>query len=261
MSRRRSWPLVAIAFLLLASAFETDARNRRDRGIDIPLVLFTTLPQVDPAYPTFVAASAAISADGKVNTKLFHPLVVKGLERMLAREPVGGCIELGPFFWELINVPGRETLAQAAEISHLTVVGRVVDREYGFHFDEAGQLLAVEVEEVIRGESPLDHYYYFHPIAEFEAGPFRICKSDDHYPEPPKLGDRVVLMVPRPVHDLREPFLDLVTPEGVVVLAADGEVRVPSRFRQEKAVDQTPSTAASVLELVRRESEGPELQR
>jgi len=261
MSPSRRWFLAVVTLLLAATAAETGARIRREPAGGIPPVLSTTLPQVDPAYPTFVAASAAVSADGEVNTALFHPLVVEGLQEILARKPVEGCIQLGPFYWELINVPDRSTLRRAAKTSHLTIVGRVVDREYGFHFDEAGQLLEIEVEEVIRGEAPLDRYYYFHPVSEFEAGPHRICKSDFRYPQPPGLGDRVVLMVPRAVHDRREPFLDLETPEGVVVLAADGEVRLPDRFENEKVEDHaSPSTAAAVLEAIRSESARPEVR-
>jgi hypothetical protein len=255
ISMRRT---LAIAALMMAAAVPSDARIGRDPAADIPPVLFTTLPQVDPSYPTFVAASAAISSDGKIDSDLFHPHAVRSLESLLAVESATGCNELGPVYWELTNVPDRSTLRLAARTSQLTLVGRVVEREYGFHFFEAGQLLSIEVEEVIRGDAPLDRYYYFHPIGDFQAGPYRICKSDSRYPEPPAIGDRVLLMVPRPVTDPSEPYLELETPEGVVVLAADGEIRLPDRFRPQKEEGVSLSTAPALVETVRSESARPE---
>lgn len=259
MNRSRRLLPAVVVLLLAATAVEAGTRIRRETPSEIPPVLFTTLPQVDPAYPTFVAASAAVSSEGEINSDLFHPHAVRSLESLLGAEPVNGCVELDSVYWELINVPDRSTLRQTADTSQLTIVGRVVGREYGFHFFEAGQLLEVEVEEVIRGEAPLDRYYYFHPVGEFEAGPYRICKSDSRYPDPPQLGDRVVLMVPRPVHNPREPYLELETSEGVVVLAADGEVGLPDTFRSRDG-EPAPSTAAAVLKIVRSQSAGPEVR-
>jgi hypothetical protein len=260
MHRTRSWFLLAAVLLVGATAHQTDARIRKHEPTgEVPPVLFTTLPRVDSGYPTFVSASAAISARGEIAANLFHPHAVRSLKAQLAEKPIDGCVQFGPVYWELINFPDRSTLSRTVETSNLTIVGRVVDREYGFMFFEAGQLIEVEVDERIRGEAPLDRYYYFHPVGEFEAGPYRICKSDDRYPAPPELGDRVVLMVPQPVHDPRERFLDIQTAEGIVVLEAGGEVRLPATLSADGGT--APSTPAAVLDIVRRESLRPDVPR
>lgn len=252
--RHRGWSGL-LPLLLLVAAATTSAGIERDPAGAIPPVLFTSLPHVDPAYPTFVAASTAVSAEGEVNTGLFHPDVVRGLESLFDNEPANGCIELGPVYWERTGSLERGTLSQAAETSHVTIVGRVVARGYGFRFEEAGQLFEIEVDDVLRGQASREHYFYFHPVAEFEAGPYRICKTDFQYPIPPEIGDRVVLMVPQELHDPEEPFLDLVTPEGVVVLPKQGEPRLPWRFKQgDEKVRRLPSTAADVLDVIRRKS-------
>lgn len=235
MGRTRNWLLLAAVLLVAASATETDARGRRqDRVGDIPPVLFTTLQKFDPSYPTFVSAEAAIDEKGLVDPTLFHPSTAKTIQSLFTEEwLLDGCYHYGEVYDDELLLPDRSTLPLAVKHSPVVLLGRVTERQYGFQGSIAGQLLEIEPEETLKGSAPLKRYFVFLPVGVFEAGPYRICKTDVRFPSPPARGDRLLLMVPRPLEDEREPFLDIATAEGVVVLQADGKADLPRAFEEQ----------------------------
>lgn len=248
---RRNVPLILIlALVLAAGSSSTEAERIRDLKGDLPQVLYTALTKHDPAYPTFVAGDAAINPDGSINQKLIPPSAMSTLRGILDQQPVDGCIRTEEVWWDEMGVPERPTLKLAAERSDLIVLGKVVAREAGFRFFEAGQLLEVKVQEVIRGHARPDHYFVFVPVADFKAGPYRICKIDRRYVAPPDVGERVVLLVPRG-QDVDDEYVDVVDGSGLVVLDEGDRVRLPRTFQEhlQRAVD-----SKSVLSILRNTS-------
>ena len=203
----------------------------RDLKGELPQVLYTALAKHDPAYPTFVAADAAINPDGSINEKLLPPSAISTLRGILDQEPVDGCIRTEEVWWDEMGVPDRPTLELAAQRSDLVLVGEVVAREAGFRFFEAGQLIEVTVKEVIHGNADADRYFVFIPVAKFQAGPYRICKIDRRYVAPPEIGERVVLLVPRG-QDIDGEYIDVVDGSGLMVVDPNGLVRLPKSFRR-----------------------------
>lgn len=221
--------------------------ERGQEATSIPSILYTgdSLPHVS-AYPIFVSASQAIDEEGNLTDKVSEPLSRSIIQEFLDRGPQQGCYRSGAFLYDRVQSMDRSTLPIAMEEAEVLFVGRVRDRAYGFMFYEAGQLLELKVEEVYRGELKRDSYYIFFPVATFEAGPYRICKTDWQYSAPPKLGDRVLLMLPEPA-DPSEAYLNLDAPEAILVLG-DGGVELPHRFREQQSA---PLTAAQLLEKAR----------
>lgn len=252
MSPKMTWLIVVGSTLLAPATTQAGGAPVRVTESEIPPVLFTTIEKFDPNYPTFVAGGAAFDADGEINRTLFHPHVVENLLTLLREEPVAdGCHVLGEVHYDEIDLPARFTLEKTIERSPLILIGQVTDQEYGFRGIQAGQLLAVTVEEAIKGAAPLDTYYIFVPVGEFVAGPHRICKHDPNYASPPAVGTRVMVMVPRLIRDASEPYLDIANAEGLIVFEEEGAVRLPSRLQREAASAGRRVTAESVVSLAR----------
>lgn len=232
--------VAVVSALTVVLTLPVGAERTRNLQGEIPQVLYTSISKHDPAYPTFVAAAAAVNADGTINEKLIHPHAVDTLRGILDQDPVDGCIRTEEVWWDELEVPDRPSLDLAARRSHLVVVGTVIAREAGFRFFEAGQLIEVKVEEVIRGHAEDDRYFVFVPAATFQAGPYRICKIDRRYAAPPEIGERVVLLAPR-AQDIGDSFIDLVDGSGLIVLEGKSRVRLPKNFSdglQREDVDQ-----------------------
>lgn len=247
-----SWPRAVVAaglFLAVATASAADVPRRLG---GMPAVLYTGdgLPHAS-AFPIFVSAEAAVDGEGRLTDKVTNELSRQLLGRLLAKEAEEGCIQAGPLYEDAVVLLDRPDLPATLASAPVVLVARVVDREFGFSFWVPGQLLEIEVEEVVRGRLPRDRYYVFYPVGTFEAGPYRICKTDPRFPEPPALGERVLLMLPA-IEDPDEPYLDLDAPEAVVVLGGE-ETRLPRRFREQR---QAPLAAAELLRDARRAGEG-----
>jgi hypothetical protein len=226
---------------------ETTSSLRATPEGEIPPVLYTSLTKQDRTFPTWVSADAAVDAEGMVDPSLFHPFVAEDLQALLRDSPeADGCLQLGDVYTDVVNAPDRSSLAKAAKASDLVAVATVIDREYGFRFMEAGQLLTIRVEEVLRGDPKLGEYFIFIPSGRFRAGPYEICKSDSRFPEAPAIGDEVVVLVPE-VENPLEPYLDLVWDTSLVVLRSPGEVSLPKGYTG----GDRPGSRAELIQQVR----------
>lgn len=197
---------------------------------EIPPILYST---VYNEIATFVSADVAIEPDGSVNARVLDPTAQVVIRNNLQAHS-GGCVLIEEVYVSSVNPADRSTLRRALRTSELVIRATVVARDYGFFQGPIpGQLLKVEVEEAIRGAAR-DWYYVFYPVAEFQAGPYRICKTDSRMPDPPGIGEQVLLMIPS-VEDPSEPFLELGDEHSVVVLDGEGLARLPATFREGRA--------------------------
>lgn len=215
----------------------------------IPPVVFVQLPLRSLDHPMFVSASVAITDDGELNTDLFAPDVARIINRYYERhDPVRGCITLDEFYEEWAGSADRSTIEKAAQTAELVLVAEVVGRDYGFQHMIPGQLLRVRPERVLKGTAPLAHYLVFLPVGTFQSGPYRFCKTDSRYPEPPEIGERVLLLVPVG-GDPQEPYLDLRTEASIVTVDAGGKVDLPQPFARSLQQEQ-PLTIEAVLDRI-----------
>lgn len=217
--------VTAVAAVGQPPAEEVRGEARSREVGDIPPVLYTTLRT---ASPTFVTADVAIGPDGELNEKLLSPLARTVLGNLL-RDHQGGCVEYQEVWVQRVNPADRSSLAKAVRASQLILEASVTARDYGFYDgDIPGQLLEIETDQVIRGRA-LDRHFIFVPVGRFDAGPYTFCKTDSRLPEPPDIGDRVLLLIPE-IGDPEEPLLDLHDEFSLIVLDDGGGVGLPKGF-------------------------------
>jgi hypothetical protein len=199
-------------------------------GQRMPEVLYNTDPGVQG--PIWISADAAIDPSGQINEKLFLPSIRSTLKSFFAQSQTDGCFIVEENFTERMNPPDRTSLDRAVLHSNLVFLGHITEVAYGFHFYIPGKLLRIKPSDVLHGKALLDFYYVFYPVAEFEAGPYRICKSDARYPSAPVLlGDELLIMVPDTrVRTATDPFLELEESSSVVVLREQGAPGLPDQF-------------------------------
>jgi hypothetical protein len=194
-------------------------------GDSMPQVLYTSQPEFE--HPIWVAAEAALAPDGTVNEELFGQSA-STLESHLAMEPTDGCIRLTEFYSQPgIGPPSRESVELAARNVAFALHGRITGKAYGFYYSTPGQLLRLEPIELLKG-GPESHavYYVFFPVGTFSVGDYDICKTDDRYPEPPEIGDELLVTDPwRTRKD--DSFVNTWGPKGVIAIESDGTVHLP----------------------------------
>jgi hypothetical protein len=82
------------------------------------------------------------------------------------------------------------------------VVGKVIDRSYGYHGMDLGTLLKIEATEwfgLPKGGTR-DVYFVFVPVGDFQIGNERICKVDPSCPSPvPAVGQETVVLAHPPM--------------------------------------------------------------
>jgi hypothetical protein len=201
-------------------------------GGSMPQVLYNNQPEFE--FPIWVAAEAVLDPDGTVNQRFFKPSQASTIARHLAIEPTDGCIRMTKAFIQPgMTPPSRETVELAARNVAFALHGRVTGKAYGFHGIIAGQLLRLEPIELLKGEAE-NHavYYVFYPVGTFSVGAHTICKTDDRYPEPPEIGDELLVTDPwRTRKD--ESFIETWGAEGIIVIDSDGTVHLPERIHLE----------------------------
>lgn len=235
-TRRTRHRFVLAALLTLPGLFATPVAAERPRETrqteGIPPVLFVQLPLRSADHPIFVSASIAVTDDGDFNTDLFAPSVLRMLDRYPdRRDPVAGCIVLEEFYEEWVGSSDRSTIEKASQTAEVILTAEVVGRDFGFQHMVPGQLLRVRPERVLKGQAPLSHYFVFLPIGTFESGPYKFCKTDSRYPEPPEIGQRVLLLVPA-MGSTEEHYLDLRTETSIITIGSEGEVDLPQPFER-----------------------------
>jgi hypothetical protein len=205
-------------------------------------------------YPLWLDSSMILSADGTINTALVHPQVAREIKAILALPPKNGCIPVGPYFHDTINPPPRATLEQATHSSLLVLLGKVTEKAYGFLGETPGQLLRVVPEEVIKGwPRDVAAYFVFLPVGTFKLGDLTICKTDSRQPDPPAVGEQVLILAseePGWQQDREEPYLDLEDEGGLVTIHSGGAVSLPKRYRTPSA-SSAPRGQDDVLARVR----------
>jgi hypothetical protein len=248
MLRSRCRRLAVTALFVTSSLLGAPADAERPREVrqaeGIPPVIFVQLPLRTADFPMFVSSAAAITDEGEFNADLFAPSVLRMLDRYPDRfDPVAGCIVLEEFYEEWAGSPDRSSIEKAAQTAELVLTVEVVGRDFGFQHMVPGQLLRVRPERVLKGRAPLSHYFIFLPIGTFESGPYKFCKTDSRYPQPPEIGERVLLLVPV-VGASEEHYLDLRTESSIVTIVDDGSASLPRPFeRSRAAVEALPFDA------------------
>jgi hypothetical protein len=251
MKSYRSPSFLLLCSVLLLPGFPAPARPSSLTDKPLPKVL--SQPLYKSSLPVWVEASIAVLANGDLNQELLGADAVRILKNQL-REPRGReCTQFTEVYDSVPNPPVRGDIPSATRTAALVVEGKVTGRSFGFRGDIPGQLLRVRVEEVFKGGVPKgEDRFVFLPVATFQAGPYRICKTDQRYPTPPEPGERVLLFIPF-VKEAQAPFLELFDDGGLVTVRADEKAALPGRFlRNAQSQKRTPpTTEAEVVAQIR----------
>lgn len=185
----------------------------------------TTL-QTETEFPLWVDSRVTLTASGQLNELLFHRASAGGVRELLATPATNGCIQAPKMSTNRIHAPPRGTVEDSVRNNEFTLLAKVTGRSFGFYAGDAGQLLRLSPEMILKGDKGSDVYYAFSPFGEFTVGGLKICKSDDRYAPPPQIGEEVFIFTSPPVGQL----LLVEDPGDLFVVAASGKVILPPKY-------------------------------
>ncbi len=145
-----------------------------------------------------------------------------------------GCLVTGGLVDDQHERPDRVSISGAAKGSTAVILGEVERSAFGFFKDQPGQLVRFRPTRTFKGGPlTLDSYYFFIPVGEFEAGPYKFCKSDSRYPSPPAPGEEVLVMVPDQYEwSPDDPFIRLETAHSLVIISTSDHIRRTSQYAE-----------------------------
>jgi len=169
-----------------------------------------------------------------------------------------GCIDSGGLVDDQQERADRLSISGAAKGSAAVMLGEVEGRAFGFYKAQPGQLVRFRPTTTFKGAVELEAYYFFLPVGEFAAGPYRFCKTDYRYPEPPVPGEEVLVMVPDQYNwNPKDPFVRLETADSLVIISSEGRVRRTSLYadspqrKKEGSIGSKPKLLAAVLKATK----------
>jgi hypothetical protein len=163
-----------------------------------------------------------------------------------------GCIHYGPVNVDRAGpIPPHGTLKDLMRNSKGAIKGTVTDIDHGFSFFGPSTLVEIRVDEWLKKSGEIadqPYVYLIYPVADFEAGGYRFCKTDDRWGGEPQAGDEISVFPYRvPVDDAHRALLP--DPEGYeVILYRKGTGGAPStltffhraRSRSSQEIRQRP---------------------
>jgi hypothetical protein len=185
----------------------------------------------DPPHALWVSAEAAFDSAGHLNTSLIHPHYLSTLQNHLSIPPEDGCIRLTEFFVDAPGNTDRTSPEKFVKNARFVLHAKVTDTAYGFKLSAPGQLLRLRPLAFLKGEKEAhDSYFVFFPVAAFQAGGRRICKTDSRFPAVPAVGDEIILSLPyRPDPGSAYLSADIWGPDSFITLGS-GRVSLPGSF-------------------------------
>jgi hypothetical protein len=219
------WRALSLNLLMLAGV---SMNGEVPTGNSLPTEL---RPSEAGAAAPWIPAENAFTLDGKPRNALITPDTARLLD-WLSKAPIrDGCTQAGPVFIDRAWATPA-TLAGAISEARVVLLLKVVDRTHGFFMGIPGQLMHLTVEALLKGQSGgVTDYYLLYPVAQFDSGPFRVCKSDERYAAPPNPGDRLIYLqwAAHPSGDPR--FLGVPDPKDVIPVTAAGQLILPPSLR------------------------------
>jgi hypothetical protein len=242
-----------LALVFLLSALLSGDTTAQQPG-DVPDVLYMgDVHHSQADWPDWVIASKVLTPTGEVDSQLFSPEDQEFITTLLSREPEGGCIRLGVLEQiERAGAPRRPDLPRAVRNSDWVFVGQVTARAEGFHRRIPGTLLRIHPSEIIKGPTDrISAHFIFMPIATFDVGGTRICKTHPVYADLPEIGEEVLLFIDLEStwHQQGE-FLWTDGESGIVTIHRNTGISFPRNFLQNKNKAR-PTTRSELLRQAR----------
>src|SRR5947209_8415367 len=191
--------------------------------------------------PLWISASTVVDAQGKLIRESLPELSRMALDLQTSSSDyrVGRCITISRAEDRAGPMVKHSNLKDLAQNSLAIVYGTITDIDQGFSMDVPALLLEVQIEERLKDADKYkasDRMYVVYPKADFNVGGYHFCREDANWPEPPKVGDEVMLF------PFRSPFdtagqVFVPDPEGYEIIlerSSSGGIAVPRRLRDDE---------------------------
>jgi hypothetical protein len=207
---------------------------------EVPSILWS---QHDSAKAAWVTPDRAI-VNGHIDWSLFGGLQAAVLQGAIERSKGAECISEGTLRKEIVGAGVANSLAELAQNSVAAFSGTLINRVAGFADGDPATLLQVRVDKVLKSSPQFsirnsgDLLYVAYPVAEFQAGNLKFCKSDDTLlREIPKVGDKILVFpMSGPLNeDLNMAY---VYSQELFVQSASGDLGIPPRWRKDSKIDK-----------------------
>ena len=194
------------------------------------------------SYAAWISARSVLGSDGKLDVGALPIGMQISIQKQIESGDYErqGCVQTLEVSIDLAGPQkARGTLGDLARNSIGILRGEVTGIDYGFgSYGTPALLLEVLVEERIKGSSKIadsPYVYFEYPVASFEAGGYRFCKKDSRWPEPPEIGDSVMLFPYRQPGDTADQVI-VPLPDGFEVIferKKDRSLIVPRALRDD----------------------------
>lgn len=194
--------------------------------------------------PLWVAASTAVTPDGKLAREHFESYELRMLQRTReGKRPKVSSNDISPERSCFGESPA-EIAAPSGSLKDLAnartiIEGEVTGRTVGFFDGRPGALLSVRVERTVQREKaffiPAEVLVYF-PEADFTVGDESYCIRPATHPARPRIGDRIVVFAYGPPVDTTGRVLYVQASMHLIFETADGRLLPPVALRKELAL-------------------------
>ena len=181
----------------------------------------------------FVRSDSALGPDGQVDTSLFSEADASAIRLYMILPEEKGCVRLRGLIRFYPNLGPLGSLKEAADAARFVVHGTVVAQAPGFSASEAGTLVELQADEVLKGarRGP-SRYFAFFPVGTFTMGDRNYCAFNPDWPRLPETGDRLLLFIRRELPN--SDYLPLLDGTDVIVLGK-GAAELPPRYTAERS--------------------------
>lgn len=182
-------------------------------------------------HTVFVRSDSALTPNGEVDAALFSGADANAIRLYMSLPAENGCVRLRGSIRSYPNMGPLSSLGEAAHAARFVLHGTVVARAHGFSGSEAGTLVEVQPDEVLKGSRRGESTYFaFFPVGTFTLGGRSYCAFNPDWPSLPATGDHLLLFIRRELPS--SGYLPLLDGTDVVVLR-EGVAELPPRYAAE----------------------------
>lgn len=192
------------------------------------------------SYPAWVSADSVVDQQGKLILNSL-PLSIKSVVAAQLEDGTykkSGCVQFGAVNFDRAGpVKSHASLRDLTENSVGIVLGTVTAIDHGFSLFGPTSLLEIQAEKLKRTRdfAESEYLYFQYPVAEFEVGGYRFCKTDSRWPAVPQIGDRLLIFSFQAPYDLSGQVIS-PDPEGFEIILErkkDKTLAIPRQLRED----------------------------
>ena len=245
----------------LAAALLAGALLAGSAQAEIPDLLYC--PQIYNDSPAFAAVEQIVTEGGEVNSELLGLERAKALKELALGLPVirDDSLVLKPHLQEKtgagpVVIELRDSglqghffsLDKGLDEAHIVLKGRVVSTRQGFANRRLGQMVELEVEQVLKGQVEGKNLLFFFPGGRIDLWGVSLQIQYEEPGAEPAAGDEVILFYKNYARNRHCPFVTAL-PAGILTFRGGVAERLPRIYRG--ADKDVPWTLETTLRVAR----------